>query len=118
MRIGVPKEVKTHEYRVGLVPGSVRELVHRGHDVLVETGAGAGIDISDEAYGTAGAQVVASAQELFAGADLVVKVKEPQPSGIPLLREGQVLFTYHLAADKAQAEGLLRSGPSASRTRP
>ena len=111
MRIGVPKEVKTHEYRVGLVPGSVRELVHRGHDVLVETGAGAGIDISDEAYGTAGAQVVASAQELFAGADLVVKVKEPQPNEIPLLREGQVLFTYlHLAADKAQAEGLLRSG--------
>ena len=119
MRIGVPREVKTHEYRVGLVPGSVRELVHRGHDVLVETGAGAGIDISDEAYGTAGAQVVASAQELFAGADLVVKVKEPQPNEIPLLREGQVLFTYlHLAADKAQAEGLLRSGPSASRTRP
>jgi alanine dehydrogenase len=111
MRIGVPREVKTHEYRVGLVPGSVRELVHRGHDVLVETGAGAGIDISDEAYGAAGAQVVPSAQELFAGADLVVKVKEPQPNEIPLLREGQVLFTYlHLAADKAQAEGLLLSG--------
>jgi alanine dehydrogenase len=111
MRIGVPREVKTHEYRVGLVPGSVRELVHHGHEVLVETGAGAGIDLSDEAYGAAGAQVVSSAQDLFAGADLVVKVKEPQPNEIPLLRQGQVLFTYlHLAADKVQAEGLLRSG--------
>ena len=111
MRIGVPREVKTHEYRVGLVPGSVRELVHHGHEVLVETGAGAGIDIPDEAYGAAGAQVVSSAQDLFAGADLVVKVKEPQPNEIPLLRQGQVLFTYlHLAADKVQAEGLLRSG--------
>jgi alanine dehydrogenase len=111
MRIGVPREVKTHEYRVGLVPGSVRELVHHGHEVLVETGAGAGIDLSDEAYGAAGAQVVSSAHDVFAGADLVVKVKEPQPHEIPLLRQGQVLFTYlHLAADKAQAEGLLRSG--------
>jgi len=77
MRIGVPKEVKTHEYRVGLVPGFVRELVHRGHDVLVETGAGVGIAISDEAYRTAGAQVVSSVQALFASVDLVVKVKEP-----------------------------------------
>jgi alanine dehydrogenase len=111
MQIGVPKEVKTHEYRVGLVPGSVRELIHRGHDVIVETGAGAGIGISDEAYGAAGARVVSSARELFAGTDLIVKVKEPQPDEIALLREGQVLFTYlHLAADKAQAEGLLRSG--------
>ncbi len=111
MQIGVPKEVKTHEYRVGLVPGSVRELIHRGHDVTVESAAGAGIDISDEAYRAAGAHVVSSAQELFARADLIVKVKEPQPQEIALLREGQVVFAYlHLAADKAQAEGLLESG--------
>jgi alanine dehydrogenase len=111
MQIGVPKEVKTHEYRVGLVPGSVCELIHRGHDVTVESAAGAGIDISDEAYRAAGAHIVSSAQELFARADLIVKVKEPQPQEIALLREGQVLFTYlHLAADKAQAEGLLQSG--------
>jgi alanine dehydrogenase len=111
MQIGVPKEVKTHEYRVGLVPGSVRELIHRGHDVTVESAAGAGIDISDEAYRAAGAHIVSSAQELFARADLIVKVKEPQPQEIALLREGQVLFAYlHLAAYKAQAEGLLESG--------
>jgi len=111
MLIGVPKEIKTHEYRVGLVPGSVRELLHHGHAVVVETGAGSGIGFDDAAYGRAGARIAASAAEVFAAAELVVKVKEPQPREIGMLRPGQVLFTYlHLAADKAQAEGLMRSG--------
>jgi hypothetical protein len=111
MRIGVPKEVKAHEYRVGLVPGSVRELVHKGQEVVVETGAGDGIGLTDEAYRSAGASVASSAGEVFGSADMIVKVKEPQPEEVRLLRPGQVLFTYlHLAADRAQAEGLLRSG--------
>ncbi len=111
MRIGVPKEIKTHEYRVGLVPASVRELVHNGHETLVETGAGAGIGFPDEAYRAAGAQIAASADEVFASAEMIVKVKEPQPSEIAGLRPGQLLFTYlHLAADKVQTEGLLKSG--------
>jgi alanine dehydrogenase len=111
MLIGVPKEIKTHEYRVGLVPGSVRELAHHGHAVIVETNAGAGIGFDDAAYVRAGARIAASAAEVFAAAELVVKVKEPQPQEIALLKPGQVLFTYlHLAADKAQTEGLMRSG--------
>src|SRR5579864_5587421 len=111
MLIGVPKEIKTHEYRVGLVPGSVRELAHHGHAVVVETNAGAGIGFDDNAYVKAGARVAASAAEVFAAAELIVKVKEPQPQEIALLKSGQVLFTYlHLAADKAQTEGLMRSG--------
>ena len=111
MLIGVPKEVKTHEYRVGLTPGSVRELLHHGHDVIVETGAGAGIGFDDAAYAAAGARVIPSAGEVFAAADLVVKVKEPQPEEVPALRQDQVLFTYlHLAADKSLAEGLIRAG--------
>jgi len=111
MRVGVPREVKTHEYRVGLVSGSVRELVHHGHQVLVERGAGSGIGIDDADYVRAGATIAANAAEVFATADLIVKVKEPQPAEIALLRRGQLLFTYlHLAADKAQTEGLLRSG--------
>jgi alanine dehydrogenase len=111
MRVGVPREVKTQEYRVGLVPGSVRELVHHGHGVIVQTGAGFGIGISDEDYRRAGACIADAAEEVFATADMIVKVKEPQPQEIARLREGQVLFAYlHLAADKAQAEGLLRSG--------
>ena len=111
MRVGVPKEVKTHEYRVGLVAGSVRELVHHGHQVMVERGAGSGIGIDDADYVRAGATIAAGAAEVFAAADLIVKVKEPQPGEIALLRRGQLLFTYlHLAADKAQTEGLLRSG--------
>src|SRR5919202_2018756 len=102
MRVGVPKEVKTHEYRVGLVPGSVRELVHHGHGVIVETGAGLGIGISDEDYRRAGARIAAAAEEIFA-ADMIVKVKEPQPHEIARLHDGQVLFPYlHLAADRAQ----------------
>ncbi len=114
MRVGVPKEIKVHEYRVGLTPGSVRELVAQGHDVLVETGAGAAIGFSDAAYRAAGATIAATAAEVFATAALIVKVKEPQPSEWPLLRRGQLLFTYlHLAPDPAQAEGLLASGVSA-----
>src|SRR5882757_1065416 len=111
MRVGVPKEVKTHEYRVGLVSGSVRELVHHGHQVVVERGAGSGIGVDDQDYVRAGATIVASAGEVFARADMITKVKEPQPAEIAMLRSGQVLFTYlHLAADKKQTEGLLRSG--------
>lgn len=111
MRVGVPKEVKSHEYRVGLVPGSVRELAHNGHDVLVETGAGLGIGFDDDAYRAAGARVADTAQAVFAEAEMIVKVKEPQPGEIAMLREGQILFTYlHLAADKALTEGLMASG--------
>ena len=111
MRIGVPKEIKTHEYRVGLTPAGVRELVIHGHQVTVERNAAAGIGIGDDAYRAAGATVVDTAAEVFAIADLIVKVKEPQPAEIAMLRQGQVLFTYlHLAADKAQTEGLMHSG--------
>jgi alanine dehydrogenase len=111
MRVGVPKEIKTHEYRVGLVPGSVRELVHHGHAVLVERNAGTGIGFDDAAYQAAGGRIVATAAEVFRQAELIVKVKEPQPHEIALLRAGQALFTYlHLAADRVQTEGLLKSG--------
>ncbi|MHA1569704.1 MAG: alanine dehydrogenase [Alphaproteobacteria bacterium] len=111
MLIGVPREVKIHEYRVGLVPASVRELAHHGHTVLVESGAGDGIGSDDASYLAAGAEIAGSAADVFARADMVVKVKEPQDSEIALLREGQVLFTYlHLAADPAQTKGLMDSG--------
>ena len=111
MLVGVPKEIKVEEYRVGLVPASVRELVHHGHKVIVEHGAGAGIGFGDAAYESAGAEVVDGAEEVFARADMIVKVKEPQAAEYTLLREGQVLFTYlHLAPDLAQTEGLIKSG--------
>jgi alanine dehydrogenase len=111
MLIGVPKEVKNHEYRVGLVPASVREHVHHGHQVIIETQAGAGIGCGDEDYRRAGATVVDSAEEVFAKAEMVVKVKEPQPGEYAQLREGQVLFTYlHLAPDLTQTKGLMDSG--------
>ena len=111
MLIGVPKEVKTHEYRVGLTPGSVREIVHHGHQVVVETGAGTGIGFEDASYEAVGAGILPSGGHVFAAAELIVKVKEPQPEEAAALREGQVLFTYlHLAADKALAEALVRSG--------
>ncbi|MGE0717764.1 MAG: alanine dehydrogenase [Alphaproteobacteria bacterium] len=111
MRVGVPKEIKTHEYRVGLVPGSVRELVHHGHAVIVETGAGGGIGFGDDAYIAAGAEIAPTAAAVFAAADMIVKVKEPQPPEVALLRAGQVLFTYlHLAADKPLTQGLMASG--------
>ncbi|HET8726092.1 MAG TPA: alanine dehydrogenase [Alphaproteobacteria bacterium] len=110
MLVGVPKEIKTHEYRVGLTPSSVRELVHHGHRVIVETGAGAAIDFGDDRYRTAGAEIVGSADEVFARAEMVVKVKEPQPVECKRLRQGQVLFTYlHLAPDPEQARLLMES---------
>jgi alanine dehydrogenase len=109
--IGVPKEIKVHEYRVGMTPASVREAVAHGHRVVVETQAGAGIGATDDDYRRAGAEVVGSAAEVFARAELIVKVKEPQPVERKLLREGQVLFTYlHLAPDPDQAHDLLASG--------
>ena len=111
MLIGVPKEIKTHEYRVGLVPASVRELVLHGHRVIVETLAGAGIGCGDEDYERVGAGIAGDAAEVFAAADMVVKVKEPQPSEYARLRPGQLLFTYlHLAPDLAQTRGLMQSG--------
>jgi alanine dehydrogenase len=111
MLIGVPKEIKTHEYRVGLVPGSVRELVHHGHDVVVESGAGADIGFDDRAYEAAGGKILGGAADVFATAELIVKVKEPQPAEVRMLRTGQVLFTYlHLAADRVLTETLMRSG--------
>ncbi|MFT3916508.1 MAG: alanine dehydrogenase [Anaeromyxobacteraceae bacterium] len=111
MVIGVPKEIKVREYRVGLVPASVRELTHQGHQVLVETGAGAGIGMSDPAYEAAGARIVPSAAEVFEKAELVVKVKEPQAEERKRLRPGQVLFTYlHLAPDAPQTKDLVASG--------
>jgi alanine dehydrogenase len=114
MRIGVPREIKVHEYRVGLVPAGVRELIGAGHEVVLESGAGNGIGLTDAEYRAAGASIVAHAAEVFAQAQLVVKVKEPQPAECQMLRPGQVLFTYlHLAADAAQARGLMTSGATA-----
>ncbi|MES2141478.1 MAG: alanine dehydrogenase [Pseudomonadota bacterium] len=114
MRIGVPKEIKNNEYRVALVPATVRELVKNGHQVFVETKAGEGIDISDKDYREAGAEIVNTAKEAFDNAELILKVKEPQPQECGYLREGQTLFTYlHLAADKKQTELLLESGCAA-----
>ena len=114
MRVGVPSEIKVHEYRVGLTPGTVREYVAHGHQVVVQSGAGAGIMASDDAYQAAGAEIAATAAEIFAGCDMIVKVKEPQPSEWVQLRRGQLLFTYlHLAPDPAQAKGLIASGCTA-----
>ena len=114
MRIGVPKEIKNNEYRVGMVPAGVRELTVAGHEVLVETGAGNGIGVDDAQYKAAGASIANTAAEVFEKADLVVKVKEPQPAECAMLRPGQVLFTYlHLAADPVQAKGLMKSGATA-----
>ena len=111
MRIGVPKEIKNHEYRVGMTPAVVRELVARGHEVVVETRAGDGIGLYDDAYTRVGARILPNADEVFAGADMIVKVKEPQPIEIKRLRPGQTLFTYlHLAPDPEQTKGLLESG--------
>jgi alanine dehydrogenase len=114
MLIGVPKEIKKQEGRVGLTPASVREYVAHGHRLLVETGAGAGIGCDDEIYRQAGATIAQTASEIFAKADLIVKVKEPQPGEWAQLREGQILFTYlHLAPDPEQTRGLLESGVTA-----
>lgn len=111
MRIGVPKEIKNHEYRVGLVPYSVAELVHHGHEVLVELGAGLGAGLPDREYKAAGATIVNGPDEIFEGAEMIVKVKEPLAEERRRLRSGQVLFTYlHLAPDLAQTEDLMKSG--------
>ena len=114
MRVGVPKEIKNSEFRVGLAPGSVREYVANGHSVLVETGAGAGIKASDADYIAAGAEIAPDAARVFAESDMIVKVKEPQPVEWKQLREGQILYTYlHLAPDPDQARGLMDSGVTA-----
>src|ERR1700720_1189978 len=114
MRIGVPKEVKDHEYRVGLTPESVREFVAAGHELSVETGAGAGINATDQTYLAAGPTIVDTAVEIFAKSELIVKVKEPQESEWTKLRENQIVFAFlHLAADLAQTKGLLASGCTA-----
>jgi len=110
MRIGVPKEIKNHEYRVGLTPASVAELVAAGHQLFVETKAGNGIDCPDAAYRKAGAEILPDAAAVFKASDMIVKVKEPQAQEIALLEPRHILFTYlHLAADKPQAEGLMKS---------
>ncbi|WP_374942809.1 alanine dehydrogenase [Sphingomonas sp.] len=111
MKVGVPREIKNHEYRVGLTPPSVAELVAAGHAVVVETGAGLGIDFEDAAYAEAGATILPDARSVFAAAEMIVKVKEPQASEVAMLEPRHLLFTYlHLAADKPQAEGLMKSG--------
>lgn len=111
MLIGVPKEIKNHEYRVGLTPASVRELTAHGHQVIVQKNAGTAIGLSDERYVAAGASLVDTAQEIFARAQMIVKVKEPQPQECAMLREGQILYTYlHLAPDPEQTKALVKSG--------
>jgi len=114
MKVGVPKEIKVHEYRVGLTPGAVREYVAAGHSVMIETNAGAGIGATDDDYRNVGGTILTSAAEVFASSEMIVKVKEPQPSEWCQLRENQILFTYlHLAPDLDQAKGLLKSGCTA-----
>ena len=111
MRIGVPKEIKNHEYRVGLTPASVRELSARGHQVLVQNGAGAAIGLTDDHYLAAGAYLAPDAATVFAESDMIVKVKEPQPLECAMLRPGQILYTYlHLAPDPEQTAALVKSG--------
>jgi alanine dehydrogenase len=111
MLIGVPKEIKNHEYRVGLTPLSVREMIRNGHEVWVETRAGEGIGAADADYVKAGAKMIPTAAEIFAKADMIVKVKEPQAGERKMLREGQILYTYlHLAPDPEQTRDLVKSG--------
>ena len=111
MRIGVPKEIKNREYRVGLTPAAVRELTSHGHQVMIEKRAGDAIGLIDDMYERAGAEMIEGPDEIFASADMIVKVKEPQAVEIKRLRPGQTLFTYlHLAPDPAQTKGLIESG--------
>lgn len=111
MIIGVPKEIKVHEYRVGLTANAAHDYVAAGHEVLVQKNAGIGIGISDDEYIESGAEIIETAEEIFAKADMIVKVKEPQPNECEMLRENQILYTYlHLAADRKQTELLLKSG--------
>jgi alanine dehydrogenase len=110
MLVGVPKEIKVHEYRVGLTPSSVRELVSHGHKVVVQASAGVAIGLTDDMYKAAGAEILPTAADVFGKADMIVKVKEPQAPEIAMLRPGQLLFTYlHLAPDPEQTAGLLKS---------
>ena len=112
--IGVPKEIKTDEYRVAMIPVGVEELTRAGHRVLIQAGAGLGSGISDEQYQAYGAEIVATAAEVWGRADLVVKVNEPLPAEWPLLRPGQIVFTYfHFAADRALTDAVLHSGITA-----
>ncbi|MEM9898410.1 MAG: NAD-binding protein, partial [Pseudomonadota bacterium] len=114
MRIGVPKEIKNNEFRVGLVPASVREYVANGHEVLIETGAGSGIRATDDDYEVAGAKILPDAASIFSQSEMIIKVKEPQRVEYEQLREGQILYTYlHLAPDPEQTEGLVKSGVTA-----
>jgi alanine dehydrogenase len=114
MLVGIPREIKDNEYRAGMVPGSVVELVHHGHQVLVQSQLGAGIGVNDDEYRAAGATVVESAGDIYSRAELIVKVKEPQPNELSMLGKGQVLFTYlHLAPDPVQTRALLASGVTA-----
>ena len=111
MRVGIPKEIKNHEYRVGLTPASVFDVIKAGHDVIVETQAGCGIDFDDDDYRAVGASIVDTAADVFSGSDMIVKVKEPQAQEVAMLESRHILFTYlHLAADKPQTEGLMASG--------
>ncbi|WP_426417725.1 alanine dehydrogenase [Aestuariirhabdus sp. LZHN29] len=111
MLVGVPKEIKNHEYRIGMTPAGVRELTHQGHQVLVQLNGGLGIGLTDEQYVAAGAEIVDSAEEIFARAEMIVKVKEPQANECRMLRPGQILFTYlHLAPDPEQTRLLVDSG--------
>ena len=114
MIVGIPKEIKNHEYRIGMTPAGVRELVNRGHQVLVETEGGVGVGFDNASYEAVGAQIISSPEDIFAAADMIIKVKEPQPNECRMLRSGQILFTYlHLAPDPEQAQLLLDSGVSA-----
>ena len=112
--IGVPKEIKTDEYRVAMIPVGVEELTRAGHQVLIQAGAGQGSGISDEAYAANGAELVAQAEAIWKRADLVVKVKEPLPEEWPMLQPGQIVFTYfHFAADRDLTEVMMQSGITA-----
>ena len=114
MRVGVPTEIKNNEYRVGLTPSAVAELTRAGHEVVVQAGAGSGVDFADAAYVAAGARILPDAAAVFAAAQMIVKVKEPQAGEVAMLRPDHLLFTYlHLAADKPQTEGLMASGATA-----
>ena len=114
MLIGVPKEIKNHEYRIGLTPAGARELIGHGHKVMIQRGGGAAIGLTDEMYRKVGAEIVDGAEEIFRRAEMIIKVKEPQPVEYAMLREGQILYTYlHLAPDPDQTAGLVKSGCTA-----
>ena len=117
--VGVPTEIKTHEYRVAITPSGVRELTDRGHDVLIQAGAGTGSAIPDDAYVAQGARIVPDAEAVFGAAELIVKVKEPQPDEVARLKDRHTLFTYlHLAADADLTRGLMASGARSQSSRP